>query len=737
MKRHPFFSLIVVLTTTLGLIMGVWLGMTPLVRGETPAREEPPARAVRQAWQRAQTIGVYDFSSDIVQITHLAPAVVNAGRTSRRDEVYFEGSLDRDARTMLLTLWKNSGSVATGRDGVEIRIEDGKAFGRQMGGRWQEIDDFSAAFAPSGDPLAFLTTIKHVQRVESGANASRYTFELDGPAFARRIRDQLEEQLRRKGELPAGMTLDTSREYLEMTGSGELWLDARGLPLRLRVHMEFPPQRNGERIEADIITDFAHFGDNAAVAAAFAARGGGERLNLDRESVTGNGAGRTSGLRSSVLGLLSRQLPGWKDAARKLGLFLLALTLALLMVIYRRARQVYAAVVIAVVVSMVVTPLIQSQQAAAFYQRQREKQAARETEQQEQDAFQEARETFLQSDWDAHRNPLGEEAADEGEAVFSDQYSVISEQYSALEGRAAAGGSQAEKQDSDKDGLTDAMESSLATDPNDPDSDDDGLSDGVEALRLGTNPNMKDSDGDGITDGVEVAGFADANGRDWYLDPNSVDSNNDGELDSIECPELVGVDAAAGRACQDTDHDGVPDIFDRDNDDDGVPDRLDLAAYQVVGQDGPASNAHAITPFDLEHPFNLTISQLRANEPVFVDFQLRPVITRHLTYAMNVLDWPANDDDGQIQHVRDTTFASQLTPQERLANPSAANGDMRLIPMLEIELTGNRVPLALTAPEIDVPVRGAISATIHLDEAANQNKTRLCIFVGRSHDNVP
>ena len=58
--------------------------------------------------------------------------------------------------------------------------------------------------------------------------------------------------------------------------------------------------------------------------------------------------------------------------------------------------------------------------------------------------------------------------------------------------------------DSDEDGLSDAEESELGTDPNNADSDGDGLSDGVE-VELGTSPTSADTDGDGYTDGEEQA----------------------------------------------------------------------------------------------------------------------------------------------------------------------------------------------------------------------------------------
>jgi subtilisin family serine protease len=65
--------------------------------------------------------------------------------------------------------------------------------------------------------------------------------------------------------------------------------------------------------------------------------------------------------------------------------------------------------------------------------------------------------------------------------------------------------------DRDGDGLTDAVEAGLGTDPLDPDSDDDGLSDGAEVNTHGTDPLAADSDGDGWSDGAEVTSGSDPN----------------------------------------------------------------------------------------------------------------------------------------------------------------------------------------------------------------------------------
>jgi len=70
--------------------------------------------------------------------------------------------------------------------------------------------------------------------------------------------------------------------------------------------------------------------------------------------------------------------------------------------------------------------------------------------------------------------------------------------------------------DSDGDGLSDAAEAGLGTDPNDPDSDDDGLNDGAEVNDHGTDPLDPDTDGDGVGDGTAVANGSDP------LDPRSI-----------------------------------------------------------------------------------------------------------------------------------------------------------------------------------------------------------------------
>lgn len=122
--------------------------------------------------------------------------------------------------------------------------------------------------------------------------------------------------------------------------------------------------------------------------------------------------------------------------------------------------------------------------------------------------------------------------------------------------------------DSDEDGVSDAVEMIIGTDPENPDSDGDGLTDGEELYTHMTNPLIADTDDDGLTDGEEVNTYGtDPNNQDtdgdlFYdggeiirgTDPLNPDTDGDGLLDGDE-EYVYGTDPLN----PDTDGDGVSD----------------------------------------------------------------------------------------------------------------------------------------------------------------------------------
>ena len=124
-------------------------------------------------------------------------------------------------------------------------------------------------------------------------------------------------------------------------------------------------------------------------------------------------------------------------------------------------------------------------------------------------------------------------------------------------------GSDPQDADSDDDGLDDSEELANGTDPNDADSDGDGLSDGYEVNELGTDPNNMDTDGDGLFDGEDLDPYG--------TDPLNPDTDGDGVPDGEE------VSDGSDPLDPDTDGDGILDGPDGmgDEDNDGIPDRFD------------------------------------------------------------------------------------------------------------------------------------------------------------------
>lgn len=651
----------------------------------------PPEHQVQVAWQRAQQAGAYRFASRVVQTTHPAPAIARVGQGSRVETVYLEGDADLAAQALALHLWQGAGSVSNLQDGLELRLEGDRAYGRAAGGEWQEIDNFAGVFAPNNDLLAYLAGVKNVRRVSESADqriegsstvdyaarSTQYVFDLDGPAFADYIRAQLEDYLRRTGELPAGLELDTPDSLRRAVGNGQVWIDDVSLPVRLTMHIEYPQQANGERVAVDIQTDFSNF-PRAMLA------------QTDPLDPPEGVAALAWAARNLVQPL--RDLRNWTPWASQAGVGLAVLALLAGMIIYRRSRRVYAAVVISIIFAMIVTPLLQGQQIYAWGQAQAARRAASEERQQQQAAEQQLKDELSGATWDPHRSPLIE-AENRGQKTEGSDRAVSSNMQPAIPG-------------------TQHAPRTTADDP-DPASDDDG--DGLtyaQEDRLGTDPDEVDTDGDQITDDVEVAGFQYA-GEMWYTDPLNPDTNGDGQIEFLECPEQARPDdeslSPSGEICGDTDGDGEPDVFDRDNDGDGVPDRVDLSIYEKLDNDGD--------PFDADNPLLLQVDSLQPDQPAFVDFQVRPVNADHLWYALNVLDWPSGDEAGQIQRKtgNDSTYAD-VADGDHPAPDNAQNGDMRLLPMLEIEMTGESVPLALATPAITVSVDVDITGTLHLEQ---------------------
>jgi Ca2+-binding RTX toxin-like protein len=570
-------------------------------RAAVAAAQPDPVSA---AWERARATGSYHFESDITQVAIPSPKASNVGRGSRTTQLHLAGQTDLAAQTMEMRLWSDGGSVLLDQSGTAVKVEQGKTYMRRGAGDWQATDSLADGIAPQGDFMAYLSAVRdiraHAPEVRAGLRVTRYSFTVDGPAFAMFVRDQVEQAMRARGALAPGASLAVSQYYRDMTGDGELWVAENGLPVRQILNLTFPEQ-GGEALNAQITVDFSQYG-----------------------------APPSAGGLAGLLGALGAKLPAPGN------LLLLAVIVALVagMLRFQRSRQFQKALALFVITSVVLGPLLQSLGMRSFLDAQTAE-AAEQEQQRQEGAMQ--RSLLSQGDRPAfspHANPL---AAAEPSAQLPASAAPAPHAASALASDSGA--------DGDQDGLTDYQEQ-----------------------RVGTDPAFNDSDEDGIPDAAEVRGFQ-LGGKTWYLNATVADSNGDGIADSLECwrsPPPSSTPSSQTPPCDlDTDADGVPDLFDADNDGDGVPDRLDLAMFTA----GSAT-------FGDSSPLKLTLNNLEPNVPTFVDFQIRPTNENHLWFALNVLDWP-HDQEGQIQDKDDVTFAD-----------SSIKGDMKLIPMLEIRIHG-------------------------------------------------
>lgn len=593
-----------------------------LIGAPWPARANDDADTVSQIWQRVYQIGAYEFRANVTQEVVPVASIVNVGRSSERQELFIEGATDLRQQTLNMTLWSQGGSVFDRASGLELKLEDDRLLARKGGSDWQEINNFTDALMPQGDFLVFLAGATDVQRADDGlpgwetgegAAPTRYTYRIDGPTFAKHLRERVTRQMTRRGELALHSKLELPQTFTELTGAGELWVRPDGLPLRQVTHLRFPEQE-GHWVAAKLDVTF-RFAEKTPFAAATLASTFNDALSDSTH-------------------------PLWQNLLL-VAFFAASGGLALLLILRRRAAWVYKTLAALCIASLVGSPLLQTAQAKNAHDRL----AARRAHQQSLLAQAQAIQDTPQSET-GESEPLTGAAA--LELIRND------------DGR-----------DSDGDGRSDVQEALLGADPlvadqtlvlfgsqpavsptDTTDSDGDGLTDYEESL-LGTAIDNADTDGDGISDGEEIRGFT-YNGQTWYSDPLEADTNGDGVSDTNEWNSAERL-----HPTWDTDNDGAPDLWDLDNDGDGAPDRVDASPF-----------LNWTTVFSDTNPFSLSLNGLSANKPTFVEFQVRPTNPDHLWYTLNKLDWP-QDSSGNIQDLNNSADDIDLIPMLEILIPDA------------------------------------------------------------------
>ena len=469
----------------------------------------PLDEAVAQVRQR----GAFSYDARMDVTVTPGTTVDQAGRSPQHQDIALRGRVDLHAQTLDLQMISGSGNFENEVGVLTIQVADGVARSRNTDGSWEAINLPGGVFGPNSDVLNLLAVARDISAPEplqrGGETLSRYRFQIDGPAFAHQIRDQMEQVLREQGKLPAGGQLALIDAYLTATGSGELLVDGDGLPRRQVIQLSLPDGQRGETVQGTITVDYHTFASASP----------------------------------EVLPIHWLATVQWNNLALNLGLVLLAGSVAVCLIVWSRSRRLSRGLAIILTLIMIATPLLEAQPATAAPDQSPPAAVAPVAPKRAAAllpiALNVARQLTDGNDTDT------DGLTDSAEAII---------------------GTDPTKSDSDGDNLSDGMEVlEIGTSPTQRDTDGDTFSDGLELEPIPgpdgriwrLDPFAADTNGDGLVDFFECVGntFCPDFDGDTVPDAWDDDNDNDGVPDRIDAaPQAV----VAGERSTDGSLSGVP-----------------------------------------------------------------------------------------------------------------------------------------------------------------------------------
>ncbi len=421
-----------------------------------------------------------------------------------------------------------------------------------------------------------------------------------------RLADQLRQQVEQQigATLPPGAQTTAASQVAEMGGQGEVWIDPQGMLTRQVLDLHMPHASAG--YNAEIHLDIRLYDVGAVQTILEPVQTADGTWHLITQSVDGS---------SSAVALTEWTLILPPEITHAAWIVLLLLSIAGSLGLwwrwYHRApRQAYLLLALSMIGLLVGTPLAQQVGMVQFAAR-----TAAAAEQ--QSAPQEMQRQISQQ-------VAGHPALRAGAEQVPGLLPTVQQNTAPASVTVERCGDGAAASDSDRDGLSDREEGCL-----------------------GTDAYAADTDFDFITDTLELEGLTFA-GTTWTLDPFKADSNGDGLNDGDEWLQPVGTAPS-----WDGDNDRVPNPWDEDNDNDGVSDGFDLAPYS-------ASTVRDSFALQTTNAANIADYQ-------YIDIQVQPENLERLRYTSTPLNWPNNDNAGQITDLNDSA------------------DDLSLVPLLEIE----------------------------------------------------
>jgi hypothetical protein len=466
---------------TRALLAALLLSLLATLTTSGVVRQTPQEiNGLQTAWARTREAGAYRFVANVEQtlIPRATPETI--GQTDQRVDMQIEGAVTLPDKASLKLQFEGAGLNAQ----PATLIQEGSQTYILQNGERTPLDNPLGLTSPTPDYLGYLAAAKNVHRLdpppaatesaESPNGITRYAFDIDGPRFAQHVLNQMEDSQ----QIPPGARLAPSSLLQRMSGSGELWVDTNGLPLRQVLDLNMPQASDEYDAQVHLVVDF-YFEPDSAIAE------------------VGQTPGANAGVQPSLY-------------MSPIDAVCLLACLALVCVLVRRQRRwVYGMVAISASVIMLATPLLQVLGISQFRERQAHAAGA---------------ETLTKA------LGLPQPATD------ASQQAETQPQLPQVTFKCGDG---VPGEDSDDDGLQDVTEFCLGTDPFYFDSDRDMITDTLEAVGFDFggkhwpgDPFKVDANSDGLPDVTEwpaPVGQAPSWDPDGDTIPNLWDWDNDGD----------------------------------------------------------------------------------------------------------------------------------------------------------------------------------------------------------------
>ncbi|MCA9952037.1 MAG: hypothetical protein KDE48_20445, partial [Anaerolineales bacterium] len=607
---------------------------TNSVTTSPPQQDSQPA--FENIQERMTAVGVYDFAALVEQTFIPRASAATIGQTAEHFKTHISGKVTGPQQAKLnmrLSGGKgiNSPLIQLQQNGAETYlIEDGE---RTL------VENPTGFFASPAAQEAYLATAVNIRidQTASSENVTVYKYDIDGPGYAAYMRDLAQ------AELPVslrGGQISPSPILQRLSGQGEIWVDANGLPTRQILDIHIPKASDNLDLDSHMVLDYKYdpelvaalppleksvsltafvstvFETDSASKAEFV-----ETPVLSKVEVAVDYASTASTqVVETVEAELVEAVTTTSNATPQI-LFTLAIIVALLFLL-RNKRVRHYAVPLGLSLIFLLTPALHIAELTLYDAR------------------------------TAHARPLvdvvneqiqAEQAAPQAvpEMLFNEPEAIPPTATSAA---LSTGLSTTDPAVSCGDGDTGT------------DTDQDTLSDFVENC-LGTDALNADTDYDLIPDNVEVNGFM-YGGQQWYSNPNKPDSNADGIQDGIEWAAPHGEATAV-----DLDSDGLPNLWDDDDDGDGIRDTLDLDPFSVTGY---------------KSSFKF-VSQKGGSTFAgyqYIELQIQPEDMGHMAYSNNPLNWPNGDEEGTLLDADNSSDDIYLAPYLRVNTQTPPSEDL-------------------------------------------------------------